>query len=68
MGRVDLEGVAVVGVVVVWLMEFLVLVGQVAGKEAVGCSLVLKVRSECLEVPCCGFRRPQASVGPDEFQ
>ena len=53
----------VVVVVVVWLVGFLLLVGQVAGEEAVGCSLLLRVRSEDLEVPCCGCRRSQASVG-----
>ena len=45
-----------VGVVVVWLGRFLLSVGQVAGEEDAGCSLPLKVRSEYLEVPCCGCR------------
>ena len=67
LGRIeDLEGVVVVGVVVVWPVDFLLSVGQVAGEEAVGL-LPLRIRSEYLEVPCCDFRQPKASVGLEEF-
>ena len=62
-----LEVVVVVVVVVVWLRGFLLLVGQVAGEEAAGCSLPSRVRSEYLEQPCCGRRRSQASVDLEEF-
>ena len=61
-----LEGVVVVVVVVVWLMGFLLSVGEVA-EEAAGRSLLLRVRSEYLELPCCGRRRSKVSVGLEEF-
>ena len=51
-----LERVVVVVVVVVWLMGFLLSVGQVV-EEAAGRSLPLRVRSEYLELPCWGHRR-----------
>ncbi len=52
---------------VVSLRGFLLSVGQVAEEEVAGCSLPLKVRSDCLEVACCGRRRSQASVGLEDF-